>query len=71
MVRSIEVTGIYVIHTTGDRFAQNGDRCFGILWRPEHAGSGELHRSVSEPVHPPLAENKCIHDSISSSYPTL
>ena len=40
----------------GHRLAQHRDRGGAVLRRPEHAGSGELHGPVAEPLHGAVAE---------------
>ena len=45
-----------MVYAIGDRFAQHGQRRVTILGRAEHAGAGELHGAVAEPLHDAVAE---------------
>ena len=48
---SVEIAGIDVVHTRGDRFAQHSDSGVWITWWSEHAGTGELHCAVTHAVN--------------------
>src|SRR5262249_51532820 len=43
--------GVDMIYASGDDFAQNGNCCLGISWRPEDSGTSELHCAVTHAVH--------------------
>src|SRR5581483_10917020 len=58
-VRTIEVAGIDVVHARGDGLAEDGQRRVTILRWAEHAGPGELHGTVAEPLHDSVAEAEC------------
>ncbi len=55
-VRTIEIAGVDVVHAARDCLAQHGQRRAMILGRAEHAGAGELHGAVAEPLHAAGAE---------------
>ena len=48
--RPVEVAGVDVVDAGGHRFSQDGERRFPVARRPEHAGSGELHGAVAQPL---------------------
>ena len=39
-----------------DGLAEDGDGAVRVLGRPQHAGAGQLHRAVADPVHGAVAE---------------
>ena len=58
-VRAVEVAGVDVVHAARDGLAQHGQCRVVILGRAEHAGPGELHGAVAEPLHGAVAEGEC------------
>jgi hypothetical protein len=57
-VRAVEVAGVDMVHAGGDGLAQHGERRVAILGRAEHAGPGELHGAIAEPLHAAAAEGE-------------
>ena len=57
-VRAVEVAGVDVVDAARDGLAQHRERRVAILGRPEHAGSGELHGAIAEPLHGAVAEGE-------------
>jgi len=55
-VRPVKVARVDVIDAACDRRAQQGERRFSVLRRPEDALPGELHRAVAEPLYGAIAE---------------
>ena len=55
-VRAVVVAGVDVVDAEFHRAAQHGDRGVPVGRRAHHAGPGELHGSVPEPVHRAVAE---------------
>ena len=53
-VRTIEIAGIYVVHSSGDGLAQNSDRSRNIAWRsPDELvaiAAGKLHRAIAHAI---------------------
>ena len=50
-VRSVEVGRVDMVHAGGDRLAKDGDCTDAVLRRTPHAGSGQLHRAVADPLN--------------------
>ena len=57
-VRAVEVARVDVVHPTRDGLAKHGQRRAMVLGRAEHARSGELHGTVTEPLHGAVAEGE-------------
>ncbi|GAC1639245.1 MAG: hypothetical protein NVS4B6_09710 [Mycobacterium sp.] len=60
-VRTVELGGVDVVDTQFNRAAQNGDSLAMITRRPEHAGTGELHRAETDASDGELSESKSLH----------
>ena len=57
-VRAIVIAGVDVVHAPRDRLAKHAEGRVSILWRAEHAWSGQLHRPVAHAVHGAVAQRE-------------
>ena len=60
--RSVVLGGVDVIHTELDSSAQHRHSLTMISGRPEHPGSGQLHRSEADAVHSDGAQGETVHN---------
>ena len=57
-VRTVEVAGVDVVDPSLDGGAQHRDGCGAVARRAEDAGTGELHRAVTDALHDAIGEGE-------------
>ena len=57
-VGAIVIAGVDMVCALGDRCAQHGQRRVTIFGRAKHAGAGELHGAIAQPLHHAVAERE-------------
>jgi hypothetical protein len=57
-VGAIVIAGVDMVYAQGDRCAQHGQRRVTIFGRAKHAGAGELHGAIAQPLHHAVAERE-------------
>ena len=57
-VGAIIIAGVDMVYALGDCCAQHGQRRVTIFGRAKHAGAGELHGAIAQPLHHAVAERE-------------